>query len=67
MLDQKNRRLGIGKSLMSIAEKFALEQGCSHVELSSGTHRAELGSHEFYRSIGYSELNHTKKYFGKKL
>lgn len=67
IIDEKNRRLGVGKKLMSIAEKFALERGCSHVELTSGAHRAELGSHEFYQSLGYKELNDTKKYFAKKL
>lgn len=66
IVDEQQQRSGIGKSLMTLAEKLALDQGCSHVELTSGIHRAELGSHEFYRSLGYSELNGIKKYFGKK-
>ena len=67
IVDQKHRRLGIGKILMNIAEKFAREQGCSHIELTSGMHREKLGSHKFYQSLGYIELNEIKKYFAKKL
>lgn len=67
IVDQKYRRSGIGKILMNIAEKFAREQGCSHIELTSGMHRERLGSHKFYQSLGYTELNEIKKYFAKKL
>lgn len=67
VVNQEERRLGIGKSLMSIAEKFALDCGCTYVELTSGVHRAKLGSHQFYQSLGYIELNATKKYFVKQL
>lgn len=67
IVDQKNRRIGVGKGLMSIAEKYALEQRCSHIELTSGAHRAGLGSHAFYQSLGYMDLYDKKKYFAKKL
>ena len=67
IVDGQERRSGIGKNLMDLAEKFALDQGCSHIELTSGMHKEKLGSHEFYRSLGYTELNNTKKYFAKKL
>ncbi len=67
IVDERERRSGIGKNLMNFAEKFALDQGCSHIELTSGMHREKLGSHEFYRSLGYIELNGIKKYFAKKL
>lgn len=67
VVDKNNRRTGIGKNLLKIAESFALKNGCSHIELTSGAHRAELGTHDFYRSMGYSELNDTKKYFAKRL
>lgn len=67
IVDGQERRSGIGKNLMDLAEKFALDQGCSHIELTSGIHGEKLGSHEFYHSLGYTELNNTKKYFAKKL
>jgi [ribosomal protein S5]-alanine N-acetyltransferase len=67
IVDGRERRSGIGRNLMYLAEKFALDQGCSHIELTSGMHREKSGSHEFYQSLGYTELNDTKKYFAKKL
>lgn len=67
IVDELERRSGIGKNLIDLAEKFAFDQGCSHIELTSGAHRGKLGSHDFYRSLGYAELNETKKYFAKKL
>lgn len=67
IIDEKKRRLGIGKRLMNIAENFALEQGCSYIELTSGVYRAGFGAHEFYQSLGYCDLSDLKKYFGKKL
>lgn len=67
IVDQNKRRLGIGKSLMELAEKYAKEQGCTHLELTCGAHRSELGSHDFYRNLGFSDLNDKKKYFGKLL
>lgn len=67
VVDEKNRRLGLGKNLIEIAEKYAAELGCSHIELTSGVNRAKLGSHQFYQSLGYSDLGDTKKYFGKLL
>lgn len=67
IVNQKHRRGGIGKTLIGMAEKFGREQGCSHIELTSAMHRETLGSHKFYQSLGYSELNEIKKYFAKKL
>jgi [ribosomal protein S5]-alanine N-acetyltransferase len=67
VVNHEHRRAGIGKMLMGIAEKFAREQGCSQIELTSGMHREKLGSHKFYQSLGYSDLNAIKKYFSKKL
>ncbi len=67
IVDQDQRRLGVGKGLMSLAEKYAFAHGCSHIELTSGAHRVDSGAHEFYKSLGYTELNNTKKLFGKRL
>ena len=67
VVDETKRRMGIGKRLMQIAEDYAKQKGCSHVELSSGTHREVLGSHRFYESLGYADLSSKKKYFGKKM
>lgn len=67
IVDQKFRKGGIGKALMQVAEDYANKMKCSHIELTSGVHREICGSHDFYRKLGYVELNDRKKYFGKKL
>lgn len=67
IVDEQQRRSGIGKNLIDLAEKFAKDKGCSHIELTSGIYREKSGAHEFYRSLGYSELSGTKKYFAKML
>lgn len=67
VIDKDHRRMGIGKKLMQKAESYACDMGCMHVELTSGTHRAGLGTHDFYRSLGYTDLYDRKKYFAKKL
>ena len=67
VVNKNNRSEGVGKQLMQIAEDFARKMGCSHTELTSATHRKILGSHDFYKSLGYSELENTKRYFGKNL
>lgn len=67
VVDSDHRREGIGRELMKKAESYAKDLGCSHVELTSGMHRAKLGYHDFYRSLGFSDLGEIKKYFGKKL
>jgi GNAT superfamily N-acetyltransferase len=67
VIDQNHRRMGLGKHLLGIVEQFAKDHGCTHIELTSGVHRAKLGSHDFYLQLGYSELNDTKKYFVKQL
>ncbi len=67
VVDEKHRKKGIGRQLVEKAEKYALEMNCSHIELTSGVHRTKMGSHNFYHSLGFSELNNIKKYFGKRL
>jgi len=67
VVDEQNRRRGIGRLLMEHAESFAKENGCDAIELTSGTHRSKTGTHNFYKSLGYKELNDIKKYIAKKL
>jgi len=61
------RRQGLGKLLVKFAEKFAQKNGCVFIELTSGAHRAKLGSHDFYKLLGYEDVYETKKYLAKKL
>lgn len=53
--------------LIETAENYAKEKKCCHIEMTSGSHRAKIGSHDFYKKLGYIELNKIKKYFAKKL
>jgi len=45
------RGRGIGTRLLEIAERWAVEQGCTQIELNSGDHHEP--AHAFYRHRGY--------------
>jgi GNAT superfamily N-acetyltransferase len=51
VVDERWRRLGIGRLLMRRVEQWCAEHGAERVTLTSGNHRPE--SHKFYKSIGY--------------
>ena len=48
------RKQGVGRALMSRAEAWAVEQGCSIVRLWSSDARTE--AHRFYEHLGYSHI-----------
>lgn len=54
---------GVGRALISAAEKWASDNGIKVMRLNSGTERT--GAHEFYRRMGYvsekQQLRFTKK------
>ena len=51
VIDQSLRRTGIGKTIMSMAERWALERGYSSIALTSNISRS--GAHSFYNRLGY--------------
>jgi GNAT superfamily N-acetyltransferase len=51
VVDQNWRGMGIGKSMINIAERWALDRGFSSVALTSSVSRSDARS--FYNSIGY--------------
>jgi GNAT superfamily N-acetyltransferase len=66
IIDKKHRGSGIGKQLLEMAEKYAVESGCVSVELITANHRRLDGTHDFYERRGYQD--HLKKdytYFSK--
>ncbi len=66
VVDLPYRRLGIGKQLLSYAERYALEKGCSALELTSSLKRLKYGSHDFYDSHGYqNDGEYESRYFRK--
>ena len=50
-VDQTLRRTGIGKTIMSMAERWALERGYSSIALTSNISRSV--AHSFYNRLGY--------------
>ena len=51
VIHENYRGMGIGKSLISVAEEFFKSKFCVKVEVTSGDHRSE--AHSFYQSCGY--------------
>jgi GNAT superfamily N-acetyltransferase len=58
------RGIGIGRTLMEHAEKWAAERGCRIVHLRSNLKR--VGAHAFYERLGYQHFK-TQKAFRKVL
>lgn len=67
VVDQQYRKLGIGKALIQYAEHITKENGCEFMEVASAVHRAPMGAHDFYLSLGFNEAIVEKKYFLKKI
>lgn len=56
----KFRRMGIGRSLMQTAEKWAADTGAEAVRLNSSAARTE--AHKFYRAVGYLAEKDQKRF-----
>jgi GNAT superfamily N-acetyltransferase len=54
VVDRSFRRKGIGRALLSAAETWAIERGCSVVRLWSSVGRTE--AHRFYEHLGYANI-----------
>ncbi|MCU9613209.1 GNAT family N-acetyltransferase [Caldibacillus lycopersici] len=55
VVDSTVRRQRIGSQLMKQCERWAKENGYQEIRLRSGGQRKE--AHEFYKSIGYDNIN----------
>ncbi|UZJ78684.1 GNAT family N-acetyltransferase [Fictibacillus sp. KU28468] len=64
VVDESQRRLGVGKELMKRCETWALENGYDQIRLRSGAERKE--AHRFYENIGY-ECVKKQEVFTRKL
>ena len=64
VVDREYRKQGIGRRLLTRAEEWAVQHGCSVVRLSSNVRRVE--AHGFYERAGYTNLK-TQYSFGKHL
>jgi ribosomal protein S18 acetylase RimI-like enzyme len=62
------RGYGIGKKLMSFVEELAQKYKPSIIDLTTATHRAQDGTHAFYKKLGYfNEGQSSKIYLRKEL
>ncbi|NLM37332.1 MAG: GNAT family N-acetyltransferase [Firmicutes bacterium] len=64
VVDQKYRRMGIGKRLLDAAEEWAKDRGCNQVTLVSNITRE--AAHQFYQAAGYQRTK-TQYAFKKEL
>lgn len=64
VVDQEQRGKGIGRELMSRAEDWAKNQGCTIVRLWSSSFRT--AAHRFYEGLGYANIK-TQYAFAKSL
>ena len=53
IVDEKFRGIGIGKSLVQVAENWIISRGASTILVNSGTQRQ--AAHNFYEQLGYTE------------
>lgn len=53
VVDEAHRSSGVGGQLLAAAERFATENGCTQLELSSSATRTR--AHRFYEQNGYRE------------
>lgn len=59
-VDSSYRRMGIGKALISKAEKWCLDNGIGVIRLNSGSTRT--GAHKFYAGLGYDNDKEQKRF-----
>jgi GNAT superfamily N-acetyltransferase len=64
VVDREYRGQGIGRRLLTEAEQWATQQGCTIVRLSSSATRTE--AHKFYEHVGYMSVK-TQLSFAKPL
>lgn len=54
VVDRDHRKQGVGRHLLTRAEEWAAQKGCSIVRLSSSAARTE--AHAFYQHVGYTNI-----------
>ena len=65
IVDKEFRRHGVGSKLIKVGEDYAKQMGCRLIELTSGMQRKNMGSHDFYRDMGYDNSIYEKQYLRK--
>lgn len=65
-VDKTIRRQNIGKQLMQFVESYAQQFSGVIIELTSGLRRANEGTHEFYKKLGYKNEGPMAKLYLRK-
>ena len=60
VVDKNNYKMGIGKELIRIAEKYARENGLYFLRANSSSIRSE--AHKFYRAVGFDNETDYKRF-----
>ena len=66
VVSTNHRNMGIGKKLMAFVEAIAKQHSPAIIDLTSGLRRAQDGTHEFYKRIGYKNEGHMAKLYLRK-
>ncbi|GAJ46721.1 aminoalkylphosphonic acid N-acetyltransferase [Holospora elegans E1] len=66
VVSANHRNMGIGKKLMKFVEDIAKQHSPAIIDLTSGLRRAQDGTHEFYKRIGYENEGHMAKLYLRK-
>jgi len=61
VVDERFREKGIGRTLVSVIERWAKETGASGIRLTSRTSRED--AHKFYIACGYVDRNESKVFY----
>jgi len=64
VVDEKYRKMGIGRRLLAVTEDWARTQDCTRLSLCSNVKREE--AHKFYQALGYQRTK-TQYTFTKEL
>lgn len=68
VVDSAYRKQGIGKALLKQMENIASGAAPSIIDLVSGISRADTGTYDFYRKMGYELSGNSRKtYFRKEI
>lgn len=66
VVSTSHRGMGIGKKLMNFVEDIAQQNSPAIIDLTSGLRRAQDGTHEFYKRLGYQNEGRTAKLYLRK-
>jgi len=61
VVDERFREKGIGRTLVSVIERWAKETGAYGIRLTSRTSREN--AHKFYKACGYVDRNESKVFY----